>query len=381
MANGFSRKVLSTVVASSLLLSVGGAAVYAAPKGDTKETGRTEQQVQSGVISNNDVTVERYQKEVRLTGTVVIDGPQLDFSISGVESEDIKITKIGDKTWMYEAVVDVQAFKGNTDFEISAKTIYPNGKNAGAVHTSAKTVTQTIHVPHVTSTVAKDTEWTAYNRSSNEFTLSYNEVENWSVGDPVETKKFLPVSGLDANVTVLDKTVDVPIAIQDFTFSPVSTWVYNTTTNSVEFNVIIKNSKGDFKTESVTKTGLTPGEVNIVSHTETDDYGDITKTMEYAAPVVDLVVDRLENLVFNYGRHNKNQFKVTATYQLGYSNGNTGTDIYTIEVKLGDPNPESKSDNPSTRDWDIDGFIYKVTLHYDAVKDSYSFTSDYVGKK
>ena len=120
MGKVFSRKVLSTAVAGSLLFGAGSAVVTATPKAESKQTELTVQKVQTGVITYNEVTVPRFAKEVKLSGTVVIDGPQLVVSIPG--SKNITVTKVRNKLWTFEAVVDVSSIKGDAVYEISAYT-------------------------------------------------------------------------------------------------------------------------------------------------------------------------------------------------------------------------------------------------------------------
>jgi hypothetical protein len=365
MLKVYSKKVVSSIVASSLVFGLGTAVIHAAPKTDAKETGRTEQNVQTGVISFDDITVARYATEITLTGTVVIDGPQLVITIPG--SKDTTVTKVGDKIWRYEAMIDVSTIKGDVDIEIAAHTIYANGKHAGSIHTSAPTASQKIHVPFVTTTVAENTVWTAYDRSTNEFTLSYDEVQNWSVGDPVVTAKTMDVIGSESTVTVLGTDLDVPIANQDFVFSTESpTWEFDGETYSVTFNISITDSRGHTSTKSVTKSGLAPGQVNTISHSVTDDFGEITKSQELTAPqvpVVEVVAVKLNDLQLSLDRQNKNQFKVLATYTILYSDGSTNNVTNeTLEGNIADPT--SQNQNSSIKDYNIGGFTYTVTVTY-----------------
>ena len=378
MLKVYSKKVISTIVASSLVFGLGNAVASAAPKNDAKETGRTEQNVQTGVISVDDITVPRYAKEIQLTGTVIIDGPQIVVTIPG--SKTIKITKVGDKTWKYEATVDISAIKGDKEFEISAHTIYQNGQHAGSIHTSAPKVIQKVHVPYVTSTVAEKTVWTDYDRSINQFILSYNEVQNWSVGDPVITAKTLAVNGFESEVTVLGTTLVVPTAIQDFAFSQeVPSWEFdtNTKTYSATFNILITDSKGHTTTESVTKTGLIPGQVNAVSHSLSDDFGTIAKTHEFtapSAPAIQVVPVELRNLQLTLVPQNDNQFKVLATYTILYSDNSMST---VKDAVLGGniANPTSQNQNSSSRDYIIGGFVYNITVTYNSSTKTYHATA------
>ncbi|WP_252504798.1 hypothetical protein [Sporosarcina sp. Marseille-Q4943] len=373
MKNVLSRKVLSTVVAGSLLFSAGGAIVSAAPKEEKKDTGRTEQKVQTGVIKFNKVDdVPRHAKEVILSGTVVLDGPQLVFSISGVKSEDIKITKTGDKTWMYEAVVDVSEKKDDIYFEVSAKTIYANGKTAGTVHTSAPTVTQKIHVPFIVNTFAENPKW-AYDRPNNQFTLTYDKVEYWSEGNPDTTAAIsVPVNGVEDIVEVHDTTLFVPFAYQDITFSPVN-WEFHepTKTYSGIVDITITDRKGIITTDSVKLTGLKPAMMHTFPYSLTDDIGIFTKTADYMAPEapeapVPVKVEILKlTLKPNGGQKVPNNFKVIATYEIHNSDGS-------IEVvreddlgeAIGNPHPESGGKKYSPQDYVIATFVYTVTVTY-----------------
>ena len=383
MGKTFSRKIISTAVASLLLFGAGSAVVTAAPKADKKQTLRTEQNHRTGVITYNEVIVPRNAKEVRLSGTVVIDGPQLVVSIPG--SKNTTVTNVRNKVWTFEAVVDVSSIKGDAVFEISAYTIRVKGNNDRKVHTSAPTVSQKIHVPFITSTVAENTKW-VYNRSSNQFSLTYDKVENWSVGNPVVTAaQSLAVSGLTDKVNIYDTTLLVPTANQDFTFSPEATWKFEATTKtySATFDVFITDSKGVVRREAVTRTGLLPGQVHELPYSVTDTFGTITKKAYYTAPAapVDVIVDRLKNLEFTLVKQNKNQFKVEASYQLVHSDGTIEKKKHYLDGNFGNPNPKSKSKNPSTRNWEIAGFTYKVTVHYNAKKKRYYVTHEDVSKK
>ncbi|MCM3710557.1 hypothetical protein [Sporosarcina luteola] len=381
MGKGLSRKLISTAVASLLLLGAGSGVVTAAPKVDSKQTRLTVQNVHTGVISVNEVAVPRNAKEVELSGAVVIDGPQLVVSIPG--SKNTTVAKVSDKVWTYKAVVDVSSIKGDAEFKVSAYTIFENGNNAGKVHSSAPTVTQKIHVPFITSTVAENTKW-AYYRSSNQFVLTYDKVENWSVGKPVVTAaQSVVLSGLNQSVKIYDTTLLIPTANQDFTFSPEAKWKFDATTKrySATFTIFITDSKGVVRKEAVTRNGLLPGQVNELSYPLIDKYGTITKKTSYVAPAapVDVGVTEVKNLTFNAVQHNKNQVKVKASYQLVHPDGKVEAKKHYLDGNFG--NPASKSKNPSTRKWEVAGYVYKVTVHYDAKKKTHYVTYENVSEK
>ena len=383
MGKVFSRKVISTAVAGSLLFGAGSAVVTATPKAESKQTELTVQKIQTGVITYNEVNVPRFAKEVKLSGTVVIDGPQLVVSIPG--SKNITVNKVRNKLWTFEAVVDVSSIKGDAVYEISAYTTVKNVRNAKKIHSSAPTVLQKIHVPFIKSTVAENTIW-AYNRPSNQFLLTYDKVENWSVGKPVVTAaQLLAVSGLKDSVKIYDTTLLVPTANQDFTFSPEATWNYDATTKtySATFTVFIIDNKGVVRKEDVTRTGLLPGQVHELPYSFTDKYGTVTKKAYYTAPAtpVEVAVDRLQNLEFTLVKQNKNQFKVEASYQLVYSDGTIEKKKHYLDGNFGNPNSKSKSNNPSTRTWVVADTTYKVTVNYNAKNKKYYVTHEVVGKK
>ncbi|WP_252504797.1 hypothetical protein [Sporosarcina sp. Marseille-Q4943] len=289
MGKVFSKKVLSTVVASSLLFGSSGAVVTAAPKADTKQTGL-----------------------------------------------------------------------------------------------SASTVSQKNHVPYITSTVAENTKW-AYNRSSNQFILTYDKVEYWSVGKPVVTAAHSVVlSGLNHSVKIYDTILLIPTANQDFTFSPEATWKFDAAAKrySATFTIFISDSKGVVRKEVVTRNGLLPGQVHELPYSLTDKFGTITKKVSYKAPAtpVDVGVKEVKNLKFNTVQQNKNQIKVEASYQLVHSDGTVEAKKHYLDGNFGNPGPGSKSKNPSTRKWEIAGYVYKVTVHYDAKKKTHYATYENVGK-
>lgn len=380
MGKVFSRKVISTAVAGSLLFGAGSAVVTATPKAESKQTGLTVQNVQTGVITINEVTVPSNAREVQLTGTVAIDGPQLVVLIHGAKKTTV--TNISDKVWTFEAVVDVSSIKADAVIDIAAYTVFTNGRNVGKIHTMAPAVSQKIHVPFIKSTVAENFKW-EYNQSNNQFKLSYDEIEDWSVGKDVVTAKSLFVNGKSTDLTLHGTKVKVPTANQDFTFSPEATWSFDASTQrySATFTIFITDSKGAVRREVVTRTGLLPGQLHEIPHSVTDKFGTITKKASYTAPAapVGVVVNKLKNLVFTPVQQNKNQFKVEASYEIVYSDGTIEAKKHYLEGNFG--NPKSKSKNPSTRNWQIGDFTYKITVHYNAKNKKYYVTHEDVSKK
>ncbi len=280
----YSKKVISTIIASSLVIGLGSSVVSAAPAKEN-QTARTEQQRATGIITPDQVTVPRYAKEITVSGTVVIDGPQLVVTIPG--STSVTVQKVADKTWRYAATLNVEKLKGDQTYTISAKTIYISGKPVGDTHTLAKDVEYKIHVPYVTSTVAKEENFSSYNSESNQFTLTYNKVENWSTGNPVITEKSEVVSGTESTVTILGSKFDVPIAIKNLVFPEKleeNNYTWNTNTYSVKFEAAIEYSRGEKGTVTVAKDGLAPGVEFTDKLTVTNSYNSLTKTYSYTAP-------------------------------------------------------------------------------------------------
>jgi hypothetical protein len=282
----YSKTVISTIIASSLVLGLGSAVVSAAPAKLT-QTARTEQQRVTGFITPDQVTVPRYAKEVTVTGTVLIDGPQLIVTIPG--STSVTVQKIADKTWTYSATLNVEGLRGDQTYTISAKTVYISGKPAGDTHTLAQDIEYKIHVPFITSIVAENANFSSYDRALNLFTLTYNRVENWSTGEPVITAELKSVAGTESDVEILGSTFIVPTAIKDITFPENLTaenynWDPATYRYAVSFVATIENSKGEKESVVVTKDGLMPGQVFSGNFTVSDNYGSLTKTYSFTSP-------------------------------------------------------------------------------------------------
>ncbi|MGG1397402.1 hypothetical protein ABE288_06155 [Bacillus salipaludis] len=287
MLKVYSKKTISTILASSLVFGLGTAVVSAAPNtNNSVTTGRTEQNVATGVITPDKIPALAHGvTDVTLTGTVVIDGPQLVLVVGNKDvSSQATLTKVADKTWTYKYKTNVGNETGDVTFNIGAYTIYTNGKPAGQTHTTATTVGQTVHVPFVKSYDYTSLNWTGYDRTANEFTFSYNLVKVWDDGvrevvtNPVNAK----VSGTE---TYQDSgfTITPPKVFRDFTFSTDSpVWTYNAPIKAynVSFAVNESWSNGETATETITRDGLTPGAANEVSVT----INEVTHTTSLTAP-------------------------------------------------------------------------------------------------
>ncbi len=187
------KKMLSIIVVLALLLST---TAFAAPAPKTVVTGRTEQARATGVITPAPVTTElphNVTTELVLAGTVVIDGPQLEVTVSreGADLGRASVTKVADKTWTYSLTVNPSVWKGNTSISVSAKTVYINGQTAGQTHTTASVASQPIHVAYVADFEYSDFIWGTYDREQNRYPYSYTLVKIWDNGQRVNE----PVNG------------------------------------------------------------------------------------------------------------------------------------------------------------------------------------------
>ncbi|MFD2445015.1 hypothetical protein ACFSO7_13675 [Bacillus sp. CGMCC 1.16607] len=352
----------TTILAGTLVLGVGNVA-NAAPKSTKEvkevETGRTEQKRETGVITYNSLEVAaRNAEQILLSGTVVIDGPQLVVKVNG---QDASVTKITDKTWSYSVNLDVTGLKGDSTFAIEAYTIYANGRPSQDVHTYAKTASQMVHIPYITETEAVNKEWTSYDRETNQFTLSYNLVNHWSRGeDEALPTTSVTVAGTTDEFKISGATLagetTVPTAFRNFSVSdeaPVWSFDETTKTYSLTFTIFKEDSKGGVTSETITRTGLTSGQPATIEVTVGDEFGTVTQSKEFnvpVAPVVEVVVTDIKDLTISVVSHNKEQSKVIATYKLVYSTGVVETK--TVELGGTISKPEG-AQNSQSRDFTI----------------------------
>ncbi|MFS0689999.1 Ig-like domain-containing protein [Sporosarcina sp. 179-K 8C2 HS] len=145
-----SKKFGAVVLASSLVFSSIAPTIYAAPNPGKAEasTGRTELNKITGVTTLNPIPARvDNASTVQLSGTVVIDGPKLELKVNG-KVVNAETTQISDKRWAFKYVYPLNSVnlseKKDEQITVEAYTVYPNGKNAGAVHTSAQPVNQTV---------------------------------------------------------------------------------------------------------------------------------------------------------------------------------------------------------------------------------------------
>ncbi|WP_274365601.1 hypothetical protein [Paenibacillus thermotolerans] len=374
MTKKIAGKVGVSVLACSLAMSM-GTSVLAAPKStDAPITGRTEQNRATGMITSNPVpTLAHYATNVTLTGTVVIDGPQLVLLINGTDvSANAKLTKVADKTWTYEYNTSVDGLKGDVSYSIDAYTVYVNGKTAGEIHTrAANAVSQKVHVPYIVSYDYVNLNWTTYDRVSNLFTFSYNQVNVWDDGVR-EIAEAALTAQVEGTQTYTDpksgKTITPPVYFRDFAFSsnpPV--WTYNAPTYSVSFEVTKTWSNGDSKTETITLDGLIPGIANPISVT----VDGVTHTASMIAPAAPVVAEPvITGLVVTDGvfvlRNNTGADYCDGFVKLAYTMSDGSTRKYSTEwIKVAtwsDSNVRDKSTKTKTID------NYSVSLTFDPSK-------------
>lgn len=194
------KKIITiTLLASVLTLNLSYTAFAASASTNTVVTGRTEQNNQSGKIIPAEIQTQIYHnvtKEIDLTGTIIIDGPQLVFTVTdpkgnNIASDKISVVKIDDKTYSYSVKVDPSNFKDNVDYTLNAKTVYKNGQPAGQTHTSAPEQKQTIHVAYVSGFKYNDFTWGTYDQDKKEYSYSYELVKIWDDG----TEKSETITG------------------------------------------------------------------------------------------------------------------------------------------------------------------------------------------
>lgn len=256
-------KVSASFVVSLLLVFSIAFSAAAAPAVSSKDvtTGRTQLKVNTGVITVNSVEVPRYASDVRLSGTVTIDGPSLVLKVNGVDvTNSANVLKTADKTWTYDYTASLNNKVGNVGFEINAYTIYPNGKPTTDIHTSAAPVTQIVHVPYVTGFDFVNAAWGSYNRLANTFLFSYNLVKIWDDGtrEAVDQKVTASVEGTGVySIEASDRThnngavtvvavVTPPVTVRNFTADEGRFDNYNRANNTytLTFNLTKELSNG-----------------------------------------------------------------------------------------------------------------------------------------
>ncbi|HWL22796.1 MAG TPA: hypothetical protein VNR38_03470 [Ureibacillus sp.] len=260
----YSRKTISTILAGSLIFSLGTVIVSAAPNSNNSvTTGRTEQNVETGVITADKVpTLAHYATDVTLTGKIVIDGPKLVLLVNGQDvSNKATLTKVADKTWTYQYKTTVGDQTGDVSFDIDAYTVYANGKPAGQVHTNARSVTQSVHVPFIEFYDYTNLQFTEYDRNTNIFKFSYNLVNVWDDGDREVVSSPVDASVLGSEeYQDKDKGIAIkpPVVVRSFNTVNGHFSNYNRTDNTYDlsFDLISNLSNGDQLVDTISETNV-----------------------------------------------------------------------------------------------------------------------------
>lgn len=294
--NKYFKRLGTLTLALALAFGVGTVADAKGPQNAKKEqevqTARTAQERVTGVITENQTTVKRYAETIELSGTVVIDGPQLVVEIPGTTTT---VEKIADNTWTYSATVTLtEEDFGDIEYGINAYTIYVNGKPAGDVHTRAVTVSQQVHVPYVTETLAENPQWGDYDAETNKFPLTYDLVKVWSDGGENEVHEVTvdvdadlevyTVPGTKTTFEVPAKPVQEEVEVVAVGFEDIYVVLTSQNQNQwkavVNFKVIFSDETTDVRSEEVSGTTAKVTNSNnshITSHTIT--VGDVSTTI------------------------------------------------------------------------------------------------------
>lgn len=260
MKKPFVKTLGAAVLATSLALGT-GTAVLAAPKtAESLTTGRTELQRMTGVIAPNPVpTLAHYATDVTLTGSVVIDGPQLVLLVNGRDvSRQAVLTKVADKTWTYSYPTTVGTQTGDVTFLVDAYTVYANGKPAADIHTrAAGSAGQTVHVPYVKSYDYTNLTWTSYDPAKNMFGFSYNLVKVWDDGERETAAE--PTAAQTEGTGVYENAgfaIQPPVAVRAYETSGARFTNYNRADNTylLSFELTKYLSRGEPETGTVQVT-------------------------------------------------------------------------------------------------------------------------------
>lgn len=349
-----------SILAGTLVLNT-SSIVFAAPVStNTVVTGRTEQNNQTGVITPATVQAQIFHnvtKSITLTGTIVIDGPKLVFTVldpagNTVSADKITVVKIADKTYTYSVNVDPSAFKGNVGYTLSAKTIYQNGKTAGQTHTSAPDQKQNIHVAYVSSFEYSNITFGTYDRIQNQYPYSYDLTKVWDDGTKESKEVTGTVSG-EGSVSIVgeDPTYDgpsnvgnemPPVNIRSFDKqNPV--WTYNKDTNKYDltFDLIKKLSDGNSNTETVSIQGIAPSTTYTYAANDSmsPDYSqDFTFTAPAAPVIEEPVITPTPTVVQTpvVTEVSVNPSSITSRWTGNHGNGGNVQESYTLTYKIND---------------------------------------------
>ncbi|MFJ8259096.1 hypothetical protein ACIQ4Z_17910 [Peribacillus asahii] len=334
MLKVYSKKTISTILASSLIFGLGTAVVNAAPNtNNSVTTGRTEQNVATGVISPDKLPALAHgATDVTLTGTVVIDGPQLVLLVNGQDvSSQATLTKVANKTWTYQYKTSVGNQTDDVTFNIDAYTIYTNGKPAGQTHTTATAVGQIVHVPFVKSYDYTNLNWTDYDRSANEFTFSYNLVKVWD--DGVREVVTDPVNSNISGTEIYQNSgfeIKPPVVVQSFEATEGTFSNYNRANNTYDltFDLTKKLSDGTSETITISKPAVEASHDYVYTASSEGPFA-YSQDFTFTPPTVfrDFTFST-DSPVWTYNASN-NTYSVSFAVNETWSNGETATEIIT----------------------------------------------------
>ncbi|MEH7115352.1 Ig-like domain-containing protein [Neobacillus niacini] len=236
------------VLASALVFTPVAPSIQAAPspaKTTVVSTGRTELNKVTGVTTLNPIPARvDNASTVLVSGTVVIDGPKLELKVNG-EVVSAETTKVTDKLWTFEYVhqLNLENLSEKKDEQITvvAYTVYSNGKNAGAFHTSAAPVSKTVDLtPPDISFNDYTKDWinqsiTVFASINEEGTLNANSHTFDKNGSFTFTATDLAGNTSERTVTIDNIDKDAPEADVEYsTTSPINTDVVATIVASEE---------------------------------------------------------------------------------------------------------------------------------------------------
>ncbi|MFC5452110.1 hypothetical protein [Paenibacillus aestuarii] len=285
------RKLGTAAIASLLVLSAVPSVSAATTTTSTVATGRTQQDVATGVIKVDSMQINKKS----LTGTVLIDGPELVMSVKDsngviVRSAVIRTFPISDKLFGFS--IDVPE-DGN--YVLDAWTVYKNGKTAGQTHTQAKSITVTV------DTTPPVITFNPYNTNPTNQSITVQAITN--EGSLNETSHTFEANGsftfvaIDAAGNKTSKTVT--ISNIDKT-APTATVGYSTTSlvNTDVTATAIPSEKVNFTNEGGSSHVFT--ENGSFEFTFTDEAGNtgsataVVNNIDKAAPVGSISYSTIE---------------------------------------------------------------------------------------
>jgi|GEM_PF-7055766 len=339
------KKLASVTLAISLVFNASIPALASTVNPKTIETGRTEMNVQTGIIMPERALINSRT----LIGTVLIDGPQLVMSVKSnnqlVQGATINTFRISDKLFGYSILVPADG-----SFTLEARTVYANGKHAGQTHTNATSVKVTADTtaPVITlNNYMKDptNQSITVTASTNEGTLnatSYTFDENGSF-EFVATDAAGNVTKQTVSITNIDKVaptgtvnysttslVNTNVVATLDTSEPVTITNNNgsntyTFTQNGSFTFEFKDAAGNIGTAVATVTNIdkTSPVGSVVYSTTQPTNQDVTVTINFSKPNV---------TVLNNNGSRTHTFTENGSFTFEYKDlaGNTGSTEVTV---------------------------------------------------